>query len=494
MFSVKNGGLLFLLAVPFALYIGWQVREVARIDRANLAPPSTTGLPNRDQLNAIRARADTWAGEVRKVAAVALQFRTLTADDLVTDSECSALAKAAADRGANLNDLETFLAGVVRPEFTGALRQRYQDWHVSQVKLNRAEQAIESWFTMPLTGLDNPESVAEAWTAVNSLIAEYAKEPRFSIATKPAVWRLRARIRMVELLAESAHDPFEKVVTMKLPLPPETVNAAVKRALSLSRLLREQAQPLQDEFTELERAGLGMPVRVADDARRALRRAEEWATRHQLLALLVEPELFTRSDTAADWLAKMQLLYDQSLAEDRDRIRAKVQEFCDAYIPRVVALDDFVLLDGQKVPRNMVTIKYFPRGDGGSERTRLSADVSGLTEFNLAEKHPGENTLVIVGATEYTPKQLQPTELSKAAVAYSQARAEVGTGTGLPGWSAQSIEEFQNKCKPRAAEINQLKVPESPRGEPRIWDRLQSLSRGVTLSRSLFEKPSQLAR
>ena len=490
MSSWKSGARIVLLAGPVMLYIAWQVRGVVRIDAASpLAAPSEAGLPTRDQLTVSRGRAETWANEVRKAVAVALQFRSLTADDRVTDDDCNALATAAAARTANLTDLETFLSGAERPEYTGALRQRYRDWYVSQMALNRAEKAIESWFTQSLTGVDSAEAAAQVWMVFAGLIADYTKEPRFSDRTKVAAWNLRARVRLIDQLAESARDPFQTVLNRKLPLPPASESAEVRKTLGALQALREHVQLLQAELTQLEEARVAVPARVVADARLAIRRAEVWIARQQLLALLTEPEVFTRADAAADWLARLQVYYDQAPVEDRDRLREKVQEFCEAFIPRVVALDEFVLLDGQKVPRSRVTVKSFPRADGQPVRTPLSAEVTGLNEFNLAEKYPGETTLVIAAATEYTPKQLQPTELSKAARVYAEARAAVGSGPGLPKWSGKSIEELKNQCKPRAAEINQLKTPDGNLEEPRIWDRLQSLSHGVTACRSLFEKP-----
>src|SRR5262249_49776854 len=156
--------------------------------------------------------------------------------------------------------------------------------------------------------------------------------------------------------------------------------------------------------------------------------------------------------------------------DDRARLRDKVQEFCEAFIPRTVALDEFVLIDGKKVQRGMVRVKYF-LADGTPERANLTAEVNGLNEFNLAEKYPGENTLVTFGGAEYTPKQLQPTALSRAAVAYSLARSEVAPGMGAPKWSVKSIEELKNKCKLITADVNKLKVPSGKPDAPKLWDR-----------------------
>ena len=244
---------------------------------------------------------------------------------------------------------------------------------------------------------------------------------------------MQARVRVIDLLGEAARNPFEKVVNQKLPLPSESESTDVKKALGAPRAIREQVKLLQAELAQIEEAKIALPARVLAEAKNAISRADDWAARERLLALFAQRDLFTKADGAADWLAKVQAQYDRTTSpEDHTRLREKVQEFCEVFIPSAVVLDEFVLIDGKKVPRGMVSVKYFPRADGISERAKLTADVNGLNEFNVAEKHPGENTLVIVGATEYTPKQLRPTPLSKAAVEFSLNREEVGTGTGAP--------------------------------------------------------------
>jgi hypothetical protein len=491
MSGLRSGAIILLLAVPFGLYVAWQVQGVSRVDLIVPDPPSEKGFPGKEQLAATRAKTDRWAGDVQKAAAVAFQFRPHSADDAASDEDCNALAKAAAARAADLTDLERFLSGVERPEYTGSLRPRYQEWQASKAQLAKAEKAVEEWFTNPLPGVDNPEAAAKALgdSGFAALVREYEKDRRFSDPTKAAGWRVRARARVIDLLADAARDPFEKVVNLKLPLPAESESADVRKALGAPRAIAEQAKLLREQQAQIAEAKVALPARVTAEADEALKRAADWAARSQWLALFAEPELFTRPDGAADWLTKVQAQLDKTASnDDRTRLRDKVQEFCDAFIPKVVALDEFVLLDGKKVARGAVSVKYFPQAGGTSERAKLTADVNGLNEFNVAERYPGENTLITDGAAEYTPKQLQPTALSRAAVDYALARTEVGTGTGAPKWSAKSVEELKNKCKAIAGEVNQLKVPGGKPDTPRIWDRLESLSRGAAACGPLFER------
>jgi hypothetical protein len=169
----------------------------------------------------------------------------------------------------------------------------------------------------------------------------------------------------------------------------------------------------------------------------------------------------------------------------------RLSEFCDAFIPPEVLLDDAVLLDGKRVPRSEVEVKYFPASGGGSKRAKLTADPdkTALNEFTVAERYPGEDTLVLLGATEYYPKQLKPTEQSRAAVLFAEARRALASAPGAPRWTPKTIDELKNTCKPLSKEVNQLKVPGGkPDTSPEIWTRLESLAKGAEACRQLFEK------
>ena len=294
------------------------------------------------------------------------------------------------------------------------------------------------------------------------------------------------------VLESAAEAPFARVLELPLPLPSEANSADVRKALGAPRALREQVRALQAELTHAEDAKLTLPVRVLADAKSAMKRADEWAARERLLALFAEPTLFTNSIGAAEWLAKVNAQFERtSTTDDRLLLRRKVQEFCEAFIPAAVLLDDAVVLDGKRVPRSRVEVKYFPASGGGSMRVKLSADPDGkaLSEFTVAEKYPGEDTLVLFGAAEHYPKQLKPTEKSKAAVQFLEARREVVGGAGTPKWTAKTIDELKNKCKPLAVELNRLVVPGGkPDAPSEIWNRIETLSKGAGSCRQLFEK------
>ena len=186
---------------------------------------------------------------------------------------------------------------------------------------------------------------------------------------------------------------------------------------------------------QAEDAKLALPARVLAEVKAALKRADEWAARERLLALFAEPTLFTDAAGAADWLAKVNVQFDRTASSDEHALlRRKVQEFCEAFVPSAVLLDDAVLLDGKRVARSQVEVKYFPASGKGSMRAKLTADPDrkALNEFTVAEKYPGDSTLVLLGAAEHYPKQLKPTEQSKAAVLYLERAAKSEPGPRRP--------------------------------------------------------------
>src|SRR5262245_11592433 len=398
MAELRNGVVLLVLAVPFGLYVAWQVRGVSRADLLPSDPPSDKGLPGRDQLAAARAKTERWSGDVRKAAAVTLQFRAPGSEDVTSDEECTALARAAARRAADLTDLEQFLAGVDGPAFTGALRSRYLEWQSGRASLTKAEKAVEDWFTTPLPAVDSSAAAAKAMAAFDQLVAAYTRDSRFSEVAKTAAWKVRARVRLVEALESVAEAPYAKALEMPLPLPVEANSAIVRQALGGPRAIREQVKFLQVELGSADDAQLALPPRVLTDAKAAIKRGDEWAARERLLGLFAEPKLFADPAGAPDWLEKVNAQFDRTPSpDDRALLRRKVQEFCEAFIPKTLALDAEVLLDGKPVLRSRVEVKHFPRGGGESKRERLAnlPDEASLTEFTVAKLYPEDSTRVM---------------------------------------------------------------------------------------------------
>ena len=223
--------------------------------------------------------------------------------------------------------------------------------------------------------------------------------------------------------------------------------------------------------------------------------AGRWSSRAQYLNLFAEPTLFTKNDGASVWLNKVRQLYGKTNpADDRAWIRGKVQEFCEAFIPAKVLLDDQILWKRKELPRKSVAVLASDPNKGGEIVTQppLTADPDGLNEFNVEKKYAGDGTAAVQCNKEPGVwGDLKPTPQSEAAMDYLKARTSLLAGINVSKWSVNSIEELKNKCMPIAEAVNRLKVPvgKSETGKsdvPHIWDRLQNLSDGAKKNSSLF--------
>jgi hypothetical protein len=492
MSGLRHGVVLLLLAVPFGLYAAWHVQSVSRADLIVSDPPSDKGLPGKEQLAATRAKTEKWSGDLRKAARVTYQFRAPEADDVASDPDCKALAESAAKRAADLTDLETFLSDKDKPVYTGRLRVKYLEWHSIRASLSKAGQKVEEWFTTPLPVIDSSEAAAKAMADFNQLVAEYTKETQFSDPARAAGWKVRARVEVTRALEAAAEAPYARALDLPLPLPAGEKNADVRRAVGAPRAIREQVKLIQAELTRAEIDKLTLPERVLADAKAAAKRADEWAARERLLGLFAEPKLFENAAGAAEWLTKVNAQFERTNSpEDRALLRRKVQEFCEAFVPPSVLLDSDVMLKDKRVPRGQVTVKYYDAKAGKTATASLTADPDpkALSEFTVARLHPGNNTFVIHNMLDYTADALAPTEVSRAAVVFHEARRQMAPGPDTPKWSAKSIDELKNKCKPLEAAVNKLVVREGKtETSPRLMDRLESLSKGAAACPQLFAK------
>src|SRR5262245_42608037 len=124
MSRMKSGAILLLLMIPFGLYCVWQVQSVTSTDLSAAEPPSEKGLPDKDQLAAGKAKAEKWAGNVKRASDVAMQYRATTPEDAIEDGAAKAVANAAASRATDLTDLEKFLSDAENPAFVGTLKAK----------------------------------------------------------------------------------------------------------------------------------------------------------------------------------------------------------------------------------------------------------------------------------------------------------------------------------------------------------------------------------
>ncbi len=497
MSGLKSGMIVLLLAVPFVVYGVFQVQAAAQSDLIADDPPSDKGLPTKEQLAAAKIKAEKWAGDVREVSAVALQFRAAVAVDPAADKECTALAKLVAARSADLTDLEKFLSGVDRPVYVGGLKDRYTEWQANKAKLAKAEDAIDNWLKGALPGtMDSAAAANQAMKGFADLVADYKRDSKFADAGKADAWQVEARVKVIRSLEEAAKKPYAAVLELPLPLPSAVKNKLVEQALGAPAAIREQARMLRDDLSRAEERKAVSP-RVEKLAREILAVADEWAAKEELLGLFADPELFTDPNKAAEWLPKVQTQLNKTQTDaGRELIRKKVQQFCDAYIPRVTRLDEVVLIQGKAEPRNGVTIEY----DSDAKVQPLTDRLERLNEFTFPTAFKNFDRIVWAGGNKFTGTKsaLQPTPKSVAAREFTLARATVTT------WSSATVNQLKMKCEGEGEAVKQQErrdqtdelvgtAPDEAGGtawtkqNTKIWTRLSALSAAMAKYPALFE-------
>ena len=492
MSGVKSGLIVLLLAVPFALYAAWQVRSLAGGDLFT-SSRSDAKLPTKDDVAERRAKAERFAADVRKASAVALQYRQPEAADKTADPECDAVAKAAAKRAADLTDLEKFLAGTRDPAFDGGMKKLYRSWYDETEALRRAAAEVEKW-------LDGPEPVVSGQASADAELKRF--EDRLDAYARGgsifvdrgqvAGWRVRAAARIVTALGNTVKAPYERVLELPLPLPPGGRNMDVKIALGALAELKVQIERLEKLVAQAKGDGAALP-REAEAARSAaLQTAREWVVADELLALFADPELFTDPEKPATWMAKVQAQFDRTQTDaGKELIRKKVQQFCDAFVPRAALLDPEVLIQGKPEPRKGVVVEY----DSDAKSQPLTDLPDKLNEFNVRTLYKGFDRVVWANGSKFTgaADALRPTPRSVAARDYSQARSQVSA------WSAAAVEQLKKQCEAgvaalqleeRRKQLDELvgagDGPAWTKSNTRIWTRLTALSAAAAKHPALF--------
>jgi hypothetical protein len=483
----KGGAVLLVLAIPLALYAAWQVNGVVRTDMIVSDPPADRGAP-KEQLAKSRETAAKWATETRKAAAIAWQYRPPTEEEKRgSDATVTEVVNTATARSADLTDLDLFLSGVEGTPFTGKLRPLYTKWKDEADLGRKDEQAVKDWLAKPLT-ITSAADATRAMDTVNGLLRQYIDRSKFADRQKAENWRVRARLAVIDALAALAETQYSAAVKVKLPLESNN-NTAVKAATDTLRGVNNQIDSLRKELEEAAREKIEIEASLLSGAGVKLKvLARQNTASIELLELFARDDLFTNPNGAAAWLQLVAAKYgdtkDKSAA---DLIRVKVQEFCEAYIPATVRLDDQVIIRGKPALRKSVVIKFVENGE--TKRLPLSDDPEGLNEFNFEKRYPGETTFAVYAGSEEFPKDMKPTELSKAAMMYHAERKQVALGTTQPKWTAKSVEGLKKKCEAQKDLVDQLQLlgGGTPANAPKIWTRLSGLADGIKSAPELFD-------
>jgi len=494
MTGLKSGAILVMLAAPFALYILWQVQSGARADFTSQAAPPDKGPPDGKRVADTKARAEKWTNDVRHASAVALQYRVPGPEDRADDPDCNAITKAVAARAIDLTDLEKFLSGVDRPVFVGSLKEQYDRWQLTKQTLAKAEAAIETWLRTPFpSAVDSQTAAVQVLKRFEDLVTEYRNASQFADSTRAAAWQVEARVKVLESLEAAAHRPFDEVLALPLPLPDQKTSKVVEKALGAPIAIREQVRLLEDSLSRDE-AKRVISDRVMKSANSLIRRADEWAAKEQLLALFADPEIFTDPKKATDWIPLVHAQFNKTQTDSgRELIRKKVQQFCEAYIPKAARLDAKVRFRDKEEDRNNMKVVY-QSGKQSIERP-LTDHPATLNEFNFNTLHPDFDR--ITGPGGFGGKDsLKPTLASQVARDFTLARATVAI------WGPTTTNQLKKKCEGDDAAVQQKRRElldgrtgagvESPSSvwteqNSKIWTRLTALSEAMVKAPGLFD-------
>jgi hypothetical protein len=488
----KGGGLLLLLAIPLALYAAWQVKGVVRADMVVSDPPPDRGA-SKEQLAATKEKATKWASDARKASTVALQYRQPEVGDTPADPSAAEVVKTSATRAADLSDLDQFLSSVENAKFVGKLKEDYARWKIDSDRAREDGRKVTEWLARPVV-VASAADAARAMSDLEERLTTYQTGSNFASRRQAAIWRLRGRLAVIKELSAQADAQYPVAVSVALPLKPG--NDAMKTARATFAAVQSQVKLLNSDLklAEEEKADLTGALRGEIDDRLAI--AAKCRAREKLLDLFAQENLFTNAAGATAWLRDVAALYrDTKDEDDKRRIRKKVQEFCEAFLPAVVRLDDEVLFKDKVVQRKNLVVEYEPAAGARVVSTELTDSTEGLNEFNVARMHPGKTTEVRHLGAPGRPADLAPTLLSRAAKLYNDERKKVPPGITGAKWSAKSVEDLKKKCeaqKELVDKLNQLKLPRmkgdtSPDDEQKISVRLEGLLEGLKACADLIE-------
>jgi hypothetical protein len=500
MSALKSGALILLLAIPFFAYGAWQVRGITHLDMIVSDPPLDKGAPSKEKIAAVKSATEKWEGDIRTLEMVAFQFRQPEASDTVADNDCKNLIKLIAARSADLNDLSVFLSDVGSPKYEGKLKSKYEEWQASKEKLEKAAKEIEKWLVNTPTGIDGAAPASEAVKSFEKLLDNYTKkESQFYDPTKAAAWAVQGRIKVIEALESAAKEPYIKVLNQPLPLPAEADDPNVKKALGAPRAILIQVRELTTVLKNIEDKRLNLPDRVLGEAKDAIKRSSEWAAKEELLALFADREPLKNPAKAGDWFKKVNNEFTRTQSETgRSLIRAKVQQFCAAFIPAAAKLDDVVLIENKEVARKEVIIKY--NSDGKEQK--LTDSLNELNEFNFKTSFLNFDQITWNKGQQFRGRAevLQPTQKSQIARDFTQAREVV------INWSVKELTHLKMKCEGEDKKVEEKMVRRglldklvgiTPPGTPglldwttansKIWTRLTVLSDAMGKFPALFE-------
>jgi hypothetical protein len=455
------------LWVPFGAYAA---RELTLTLDRSVPAMSDAKLPERDKATkgraAAKAAADATKADVQAVAF--FQPGAGAFKDALTERFWAVEnARLALDPGPNV------------PVFGGALKNEFAAAFGAQRILIEARLKLDAWFDRPVA----KNAVAYLTDFLENYLQPYldAKPPQ----AEAAVYDLRGRHKIaVASAAELAKRYADAVRESGVPLarsPELTRDAAdllkmytnFKDVLAKRPVTEQNTTPLKPLAAQL----------AADE--------EDWRARNDLLVkFAVDPPGLAPED-AKKWFKDVNTQVGRLKdAATKAIIRDKVQQFCDALIPKKFALDSLVMVSTRTVERSDLKARYAKDGKLDSTFPVLTDDPDLLNEMTAKTKGPRGllfDSFYLDASGGIDPNVVKPTAKSKASLAFLAARATVPEKNG---WTRDTVARLLEKAGP--AETGDKHrwddlILLGKRGEYKVYERLKIVEGAISQYADLFE-------
>lgn len=461
------------LWVPLGLYVAQIVVET--VNRTTTSLP-VSKLPDREASDRKWAETKARAGLARAELEAAAR--------LEVPAPKGSFQGPLENRAWALENARLFLAaGTTDQAFGGEKKEEFRQLYNMQAGLRRQELRLDGWLNQPVS----KGAVRYLATFQESYLKPYRDAGAATeMLTK---YELRARHKVAIAFGEDLGKQYDDFVK-KAGIPLDQAEELVGLTNDLLKMHTDY-NTVVSPLTPAERDS-GLIHALDSDMTKGY---EDWIARRELLDLFALDPVKLVPARAVEWFNDVNTLYVKlKVSSTKKVIETKVQQFCNAFLPTKLALDEmvFIGIDKRIVNRTNINVRY-KYNVGKTFRDPepvLTDDPTRLNECTHKEK-----TQVPADAEFQTftrngsPVDVEPTSLTKASFAYLEARQDVPT---VGGWTRGIVAEMivkANKFGPpgpdNAHVWNQLSLV-GVKGEYMVYKRLKIVEKALKDYPDLF--------
>ncbi len=459
------------LWVPLGLYVAQLVVETVNRSATSIPVPK---LPERDVWEKKSAETKARAGLAKAELEAAARFEVPAAK--------GSFQGPLENRAWALENARLFLApGTTDQAFGGEKKEDFRQLYNMQAGLRRQELRLDGWLNQPVS--------KGAVTYLAAFQESYLKPYREAGAAPEMLikYELRARHKIAIAFGEDLGKQYDDFVK-KAGIPLDQAEELVGLTNDLLKM-HSDYNTVVSPLTPAERDS-GLIHALDQDMTKGY---EDWTARSELLVLFAEDPVKLVPARAAEWFKDVNTLYVKlKVSSTKKVIETKVQQFCNAFLPNKLALDEIVLvgIDKRTINRTNINVRYkynaapFYR----DPEPVLTDDPTRLNE-RTAEKYQVPADAIFDRFTRNgSPVDVEPTSLTKASFAYLEARQDVLSG----GWTRGNVSEMIVKANksglpgPDNAHVwNQLSLV-GVKGEYMVYKRLKIVEKALKDYPDLF--------